>query len=426
MKITIATVGTRGDVQPYIALGLGLQKSGHQVQIATDSTFKGFIEASGLGFAAVKADPRRALQEDIRRIGSNPVRLLRWIDRQFTPLARGYFIDVRAACQDSDAVLVSALAFAAMHVAQALGIPSLATYLYPITPTRSFPSMAASSLPKWLTGVGWINWMSFRLYNLAFFRMTLPVINDLRKEILGLPPVPWSYYLNIDISDVPIIYGYSKHVIPHPADWGATQHITGYWFLDDPEWRPPDELSQFLEAGTPPIYIGFGSMVDAEAKKTTGIVLEALKLTGQRAILHGGWSDLGSHSLPETVYKVSDVPHSWLFPRMAAIIHHGGAGTTAAALRAGVPAVIVPYFGDQPFWARRIYQLGVSPKPIPRDKLSTEKLAAAVLEAIQEKNIRENARQLGKHICQEDGVTDAVQIIDRYLSEPEKLIQFNP
>ena len=426
MKITIATVGTRGDVQPYIALGRGLQKSGHQVQIATDGTFKGFIEASGLGFAEVKADPRRALQEDIRRIGSNPIRLLRWIDRNFTPLARGYFIDMQAACQDSDAVLVSALAFAAMHVAQALGIPSLATYLYPITPTRSFPSMAASSLPEWLTGVGWINWMSFRLYNLAFFRMTLPVINDLRKEILGLPSVPWSYYLNIDISDVPIIYGYSKHVIPHPADWGAAQHITGYWFLDDPEWRPPEELSQFLEAGPPPIYIGFGSMVDAEAKKTTDIVLEALKLTGQRAILHGGWSDLGSHSLPETVYKVSDVPHSWLFPRMAAIIHHGGAGTTAAALRAGVPAVIVPYFADQPFWARRIYQLGVSPKPIPRDKLSAQKLAAAILEAIQEKKIRESAHQLSKHIHQEDGVTEAVQIIDRYLSEPEKLIQFNP
>lgn len=426
MKITIATVGTRGDVQPYIALGRGLQKSGHQVQIATDSTFEGFIEASGLGFAEVKANPRRALQEDIRRIGSSPIRLLRWIDRNFTPLARGYFIDMQEACQNSDAVLVSALAFAAMHVAQSLGIPSLATYLYPITPTRSFPSMAASSLPEWLTGVGWINWMSFRLYNLAFFRMTLPVINDLRKEILGLPSVPWSYYLNIDISDVPIIYGYSKHVIPHPADWRATQHITGYWFLDDPEWRPPKELSQFLEAGPPPIYIGFGSMVDAEAKKTTDIVLEALKLTGQRAILHGGWSDLGSHSLPETVYKVSDVPHSWLFPRMAAIIHHGGAGTTAAALRAGIPAVIVPYFADQPFWARRIYQLGVSPKPIPRDKLSAQKLAAAILEAIQEKNIRESALQLGKHIRKEDGVTEAVQKIDHYLSEPEKLIQFNP
>lgn len=426
MKITIATVGTRGDVQPYIALGRGLQKSGHQVQIATDSTFEGFIEASGLGFAEVKANPRRALQEDIRRIGSSPIRLLRWIDRNFTPLARGYFIDMQEACQNSDAVLVSALAFAAMHVAQSLGIPSLATYLYPITPTRSFPSMAASSLPEWLTGVGWINWMSFRLYNLAFFRMTLPVINDLRKEILGLPSVPWSYYLNIDISDVPIIYGYSKHVIPHPADWRATQHITGYWFLDDPEWRPPKELSQFLEAGPPPIYIGFGSMVDAEAKKTTDIVMEALKLTGQRAILHGGWSDLGSHSLPETVYKVSDVPHSWLFPRMAAIIHHGGAGTTAAALRAGIPAVIVPYFADQPFWARRIYQLGVSPKPIPRDKLSAQKLAAAILEAIQEKNIRESALQLGKHIRKEDGVTEAVQKIDHYLSEPEKLIQFNP
>ena len=163
MNITIATVGTRGDVQPYVALGRGLQSSGHQVQIATDPIFQTFIEKSGLGFAPVEADPRHALQEDLQKIGSNPLRLLRWIDRQFTPLARKYFIDMHAACQESDAVLVSALAFAAMHVAQSLGIPSLATYLYPVSPTRVFPSMAASSSPRWLAKLGSFNWLSFRL-----------------------------------------------------------------------------------------------------------------------------------------------------------------------------------------------------------------------------------------------------------------------
>ena len=422
MKITIATVGSRGDVQPYVALGGGLQSAGHQVQIATDPMFQGFIEEAGLGYAAVAADPRTALQEDIRQIGSNPVRLLRWIDRQFTPLARQYFIDMQAACQDSDAVLVSALAFAAMHVAQALGIPSLATYLYPVTPTRAFPSMAAVNVPDWLTSFRWFNWLSFRLYNLAFFRMMLPMVNQLRQEVLDLQPVPWSYYSHIDVSDVPIVYGYSKHVLPKPIDWGEHLHVTGYWFVDDPSWRPPQELTHFLEGGPPPIYIGFGSMVDAETKKTTDIVLEALQITGQRAILHGGWSDLGATHLPDDVCKVTDIPHGWLFPRMAAIVHHGGAGTTAAALRASVPAVIVPYFADQPFWARRVYQLDASPKPIPREKLTASNLAAGIQEALQDDAIQRDARILGEKIRAEKGVEQAVELIERYLKDPEVLM----
>jgi UDP:flavonoid glycosyltransferase YjiC (YdhE family) len=426
MKITIATVGTRGDVQPYVALGSGLQEAGNQVQIATDPLFKDFIEKAGLGFAPVAADPRKAMQEDIRQIGSNPARLLRWIEDQFTPLARQYFIDMRVACQDTEAILVSALAFAAMHVAQSLGIPSLATYLYPITPTLAFPSMVAANSPGWLSSIGWFNWLSFRLYNLAFFRIMLPVVNQLREEELGLPPVPWSYYTKIDISEVPIIYGYSKHVIPKPADWGDHLHVTGYWFLDDPNWNPPIELTRFLESGPKPIYIGFGSMVDEEARKTTEIVLEALEMANRRAILHGGWSDLGAAHLPDEVFKVGDVPHEWLFPRMAGIIHHGGAGTTAAALRAGVPSVIVSYFADQPFWAQQVHQLGCSPKPISRKNLSATNLAKAIQEATRNESIINNSSSLGDKIRTENGIKIAVERIEGYLGNPQELLRFNP
>ncbi|MGB5845426.1 MAG: glycosyltransferase [Anaerolineales bacterium] len=426
MKITIATVGTRGDVQPYIALGRGLQAAGHQVQIATDPLFQTFIENHGLGFAAVAADPRTAMQEDMRQIGGNPLRLLRWIDRQFTPLARQYFIDMRDACQESDAILVSALAFAAMHVAQALGIPSLATYLYPLTPTRAFPSMAASNLPPWLPNIGWFNWISFRLYNLGFFRMMLPVVNQLRQEILALPPIPWNYYSRIDLSEVPVIFGYSQYLLPKPEDWGDHLHVTGYWFMNDSDYQPPRELSTFLEHGPQPIYIGFGSMLDAEASRTTQIVLEALKKSGQRAVLHGGWSDFGAQELPDNVYKVGNIPHSWLFPYMAAAVHHGGAGTTAAVLRAGVPAVIVPYFADQPFWARLVYQLGASPDPIPRGKLSAGKLAAAIQAATRDEQMQNTASQLGDQICRENGIAQAVDLIDGYLQQPERLMRFNP
>jgi sterol 3beta-glucosyltransferase len=426
MKITIATVGTRGDVQPYVALGLGLRAAGHQVQIATDPLFQSFIENHGLGFTAVNADPRQAMQEDMRKIGSNPVRLLRWIDQQFTPLARQYFIEMHAAAQDSDSILVSALAFAAMHVAQALGIPSLGAYLYPVTPTRAFPGMAASNLPSWLANLGWVNWWSCHMYNLGFFRMMLPVVNQLRQEILELPPVPWSYYTKIDQSEVPIIYGYSQHVLPRPHDWGDNLHITGYWFLPDREYQPPNELSSFLASGSKPVYIGFGSMLDVEAVKSTQIVLEALEITGQRAILQGGWSELGAQQLPENVFRIGDVPHDWLFPGMAAVVHHGGAGTTAAGLRAGVPSVIVPYFADQPFWARHVHHLGACPAPIPRLKLSAQKLADALQAATQDELINSTSGQLGDQIRTENGVSNAVKLIDSYLQEPELLMRFNP
>jgi len=286
--------------------------------------------------------------------------------------------------------------------------------------------MAASNVPDWLTSIGWVNWLSFRLYNLGFFRMTLPTVNQLRQEVLDLAPVPWSYYTHIDVSEVPIIYGYSKHVLPKPLDWGEHLHVTGYWFVDDPIWSPPQDLIHFLEDGPPPIYIGFGSMVDAEAKKNTEIVLEALQITGHRSILHGGWSDLGATQLPDEVYKVADIPHGWLFPRMAGIVHHGGAGTTAAALRAGVPSVIVPYFADQPFWAQHVQHLGASPKPIPRKKLTTANLARAIQEAIQDDSMQREADIIGEKIRSENGVEQAVELIESYLKDPEFLMQFNP
>jgi sterol 3beta-glucosyltransferase len=256
--------------------------------------------------------------------------------------------------------------------------------------------------------------------------MTLPVINQLRQEILELPPVPWSYYSEIDVSEVPILYGYSQYVLPIPADWGAQLHVTGYWFLPDMDYQPPGELSAFLEQGPKPVYIGFGSMLDVEAARTTQIVLEALEMTGQRAILHGGWSKLGAMDLPANVLRIGDVPHSWLFPRVAAVVHHGGAGTTAAGLRAGVPAVIVPYFGDQPFWARVVHRMGASPTPIPRLKLSAGKLADALQEATRDQTIQKASSRLGTRIQAERGVQNAVELINQYLSRPESLLQYNP
>lgn len=417
MNITIATVGSRGDIQPYVALGWGLQQAGHHIQLAADTEFETFIRGHGLDFAPVNADPRQALEEDIRQIGSNPIRLLNWIKRNLKPVAHQYVVDIKQACQGSDGILYSTLAFLSYHVAEALQIPSMAAFLQPFTPTRAFSSPVAANIPLWFPFQGEFNWLSFRLYNLISYRMFKGITDDCRREILNLPPVPWQVYQSLDVSETPIIYGYSPYVIPKPADWDSHNQVTGYWFLETTEtWQPPVELSRFLEAGSSPVYVGFGSTVDREAETLTEVVVDALQQASRRGILLGGWSELGSRGLPDSVLKVNEVPHDWLFPRVAAVVHHGGAGTTAAGLRAGVPSVIVPFFADQPFWGRQVYQMGVGPRPIPRKRLTAERLAVAIRIATGDEALRRRAAELGRKIHKEDGVAKAVEIIEHYFS----------
>jgi UDP:flavonoid glycosyltransferase YjiC (YdhE family) len=416
MKIDVVTVGSRGDVQPYVALGLGLQCAGHTVKIITDPLFESFICRQGLDFAPIRADPRQALQDDVRKIGGNPFLLARWIERQFNPLARSFMEDLLAASTGTDAILYSVLAFAATHVASARKIPALPVYLHPVNPTRYFSSPGSAGFPAWLPFRGQLNWWSFRSSNLVFFWIVRKTIDQCRREVLGLPPVPWKVYASLDTAKSPLIYGYSPHVIPKPPDWGDWLHVTGYWFLEQTAgWQPPAALLDFLQAGPPPVYIGFGSMLEWKVAHFTRLVVDALQNLGLRAILHEGWGELGAGDLPDNLFGVQNVPHDWLFPQMAALVHHGGAGTTAAGLRAGVPAVIVPFFADQPFWGERLRQLGVGPAPIPRRKLTAENLTLALRQAVSDPALRQRAAELGQQIRLEAGVDNAVRLIEQYL-----------
>jgi sterol 3beta-glucosyltransferase len=213
---------------------------------------------------------------------------------------------------------------------------------------------------------------------------------------------------------VPIAYGYSPVVLPKPVDWGDWIHVTGYWFLDAPaRWQPPVPLVDFLQSGPPPIYIGLGSMSEREPEETTKMLLHALSLTGQRAVLASGWSGLGNQMLPDNVFRIEAIPHDWLFPQMAAVVHHGGCGTTAAGLRAGVPTVTIPFFADQPFWAQRAFELGMGPRPIPRTRLTAEKLAVAIQAAVADKPMRTSSESIGKQIRAENGVSNAVEVFER-------------
>jgi sterol 3beta-glucosyltransferase len=245
------------------------------------------------------------------------------------------------------------------------------------------------------------------------------MINPWRVKTLGLPPMPWNGPFNHHYENrMPYLYGFSPSVVPRPDDWPAWHHISGYWFLDrDPSWSPPDALAHFLEAGPKPVSIGFGSMTGSGAVRLLKLAVEAIKQTGQRAVLLGGWADVASLDLPKTVFQIDAVPHDWLFPQVAAVAHHGGSGTTAAGLRAGVPSILVPFFGDQPYWGRRVHALGVGPMPIQRKALTAHKLAEAISQAVNDETMQAKASAMGERIRSEDGVGSAVAFIRNYLED---------
>jgi UDP:flavonoid glycosyltransferase YjiC (YdhE family) len=236
-----------------------------------------------------------------------------------------------------------------------------------------------------------------------------------RQAVLGLPAAPFfGPYHSGALVGLPVLYGFSPAVIPQPPDWESKVRITGYWFLDaEAEWRPDPGLVEFIDAGPAPVYIGFGSMSNRNPEETARLIIEGVGLSGQRAVLQAGWGGMRIDDFPDSIYLFDAVPHAWLFPRLAALVHHGGAGTTAAGLRAGVPAIIIPFFGDQPFWGARVSALGAGPKPIPRKKLTPENLSQALQEMVTNGAMRQRAADLGSRIQSEDGVARAVEIIQQ-------------
>ena len=419
MKITVNTLGTRGDVQPYIALSLGLQRAGHSVRVMSHQIFETFVRAYGLDFYPLQLDPRQVLiDQALSELGNNTLRINRWMEKHFNPALQDTFRETLKANQGSDLILNSGLAFSGWHVAEKLDVPAIATYLWPVTPSSYLPPSSGKIPPGWLPFRGAYNYLSTKLSNQMFFNLLFSTVNEGRKDVLGLPPLTRKYYWTLDSpsSTVPLILGYSSIVIPRPPNWHGNQHIAGYWFLDTAKgYQPEKALLDFLADGPPPVYIGFGSLVDHELAEITQIVISALKETGQRGILLGGWTELGTGDLPDFVFQVDEVPHDWLFPQMGAVVHHGGAGTTAAGLRAGVPSIVIPSFGDQFFWGWRVSELGAGPAPIPRRKLTVENLSQAIHQAVTDEGIRRKASQVGQQIRAENGVETAVGLIEGFV-----------
>lgn len=414
-NITIIAYGTRGDVQPALALGRALQARGHGVRLLAGANFGAWIRQHGVTPMPATVDMQAIMagpdgQEWVER-GHNPLVQMRLMKRLIERTGWSMMIDAWQASQGADLLISSFTSDTyALAIAEKLGIPQVTMPLQPaLIATRDGRAIPGAPLPNRVSLLNY--WFSKGLIEGAAWQLTGALTNRLRTELLGLPPQSAAENLAARRRLV-TLNAYSPQVVPHPADWPAHFHTTGYWFLaEETSWQPPPTLLDFLADGEPPVYIGFGSMTGRDPAGLTRLLVDAVQQSGRRAILLSGWAGMGQIALPPTLYRLDAAPHEWLFPRVAAVVHHGGAGTTAAGLQAGVPSILIPHFADQFFWGQRIAALGVGPQPIPRHKLTVAKLAAALRVATSDTAMQRRAADLGAAIRQEDGVGRALTVL---------------
>ncbi len=448
LRVTCLTIGSRGDVQPYIALCKRLLKEGHRPKIATHTEFKGWVTKHGIEFATVDGDPAELMRICVENgmftysfLREASVKFRGWIDELLTSAWK--------ACQDTDILIESPSAMAGIHIAEALGIPYFRAFAMPWTRTRAYPH--AFAVPEHKMG-GAYNYITYVMFDNIFWKATAGQINRWRKKELGLRSTSLD---KLQPNKVPFLYNFSPFVVVPPLDFSDWIRVTGYWFLDEAsDWSPPETLIEFIARARADekklVYIGFGSIVVADPAALTKTVVESVLKADVRCILSKGWSDrLGNRDatvaevpLPPEILQITSAPHDWLFKQIDAAVHHGGAGTTGASLRAGLPTIIKPFFGDQFFFGSRVEDLGVG---ICMKKVNVSVFSRALWEATHSQRMITKARILGEQICkvshtphfrvcsslferttneaQEDGVGTAIKAIYRDLEYAKTLIK---
>lgn len=420
MNITILTAGTRGDVQPYVALGLGLKKHGHSVRIATYESFRSFVVDHGLGFAPLIGDPFAELKsksgKKMVNSGKNPIKFLLNSFQLHAPNMGQFLVDSWNACKDADLILYSNLGFAAPHIAEAIKITAISVPLQPVYRSSEYAALNLSERKHFRKIY---NWMTHMFAEQMFWQPLRPIINDWRHKYLGLKDAPlFGPFGKLDRQKQPFLFGFSKYVFPKPIDWGDWLHITGYWFLNEgKQYKPSHELTKFLNKGEKPVFFSFSSGWSENTKAKLKICLDFLEKTGSRGIINATLSDDLIKILPNQVFYIENVPYDWLFPKIKLAIHYGGTGVTSECLRAAIPSIPVPFFGDQPLWASRVAELKVGSNPIPGKLLSTKKLLEAWGEISKNKKIKDNLKRISKEINNEDGVVNAIEAINFHTSE---------
>lgn len=424
LNIAIHVVGSRGDVQPFVALGRELIKYGHRVRLATHGTFKKFVEENGLEFFDIGGDPTELMAFMVKNPGLIPgMKSLKEGDvgkrrKGMAEILQGCWrscADTAEIKEDdpsrgvkpfiANAIIANPPSFAHIHCAEKLGIPLHLMFTMPWSPTREFPQPIAN-IKSSNTSRNMTNELSYSLVEMMTWQGLGDIINKFRTETLDLGPLTQAAAISaLHRLQIPYTYCWSPALIPKPKDWGPYISISGFYFLNlATNYQPDPELAQFLASGPPPVYIGFGSIVVEDPNAMTELIFEAVRKTGQRALVSKGWGGLGGSELdkPDGVFMLGNCPHDWLFKHVSCVVHHGGAGTTAAGIALGRPTVIVPFFGDQPFWGKMIARAGAGPEPIPFKDLTAQRLADAITYALKPETL-DRAKELGERIREEKG-----------------------
>ncbi|KAI0014800.1 glycosyltransferase family 1 protein [Xylariomycetidae sp. FL0641] len=441
LNIVIMVIGSRGDIQPFLKIGKLLKEEhGHRVRMATHPAFRDFVEKdTGLEFFSVGGDPSELMAFMVKNPGLIPkLETVRSgdIGRRRAAMAEmfgGFWracINVTDNEKDTrnlrmmgdrdpfiaDAIIANPPSFAHVHCAEALGIPLHLMFTFPYTPTQAFPHPLAT-VRKSNVDPGYSNFISYPLVEMMVWQGLGDLVNDFRTKTLGLDPVstlwaPGSTYR----LHVPFTYLWSPGLCPKPPDWGPEIDVAGFVFLNlASSFQPPQGLVDFLEAGETPIYIGFGSIVVDDADRFTEMIFEAVRKAGVRALVSKGWGGIGHGTVPDNIFLLDNTPHDWLFPRVRACVIHGGAGTTAIALKCGRPTMIVPFFGDQHFWGPMVAKAGAGPDPVPYRQLSADRLAEGIKYCLTDR-AAEAAQEIARSIEEEgDGAQNAVRSFHSHL-----------
>ncbi|MEO0383586.1 MAG: glycosyltransferase [Pseudomonadota bacterium] len=421
-KILVLTYGSRGDVEPFIALANGLAQHGHAVTLSTAERYGDWVKTFGLAFEPLPDDiidlmdtpDGKAAIEGGSVVFERVAAGFR-LARKSGPLNEAQNVNAWRVAQEvqPDLIVHHPKVIAAPHIAEALDVPAVLALLQPmVVATHEFPPAGMPNLP-----IPGYNRFGYSLVNLSYgsFRKS---INTFRKNTLKLPPVKRRSEVLFPngMGASKVLHAISPAVIPRPKDWPDDATMTGYWGLkSDEDYLPPDNLRRFLEAGPPPVYIGFGSMPVKDPQALQQTIIDALGKARVRGVISTGWARFDEIET-DRILTIPSVPHSWLFPRMAAVVHHGGMGTTAQGFRAGVPCVICPFFGDQPYWAKISVSLGVGAPSVPRGKLSADTLSASIIAAVNGPSLRSNARSLAEQLKNEDGLMTAIAEIENTLA----------
>ncbi len=412
MNITMLSVGSTGDVRPYVLLGKELSSRGHQITIAAFSCFSSMVEQAGLRFFRLSGDAEKMMHA-ILAPDTNGLSFLPRLKKSMGSVAQDLIQDMSDSCADADAMVCNFFGTIYYSIAEKYRIPCIQTQYFPMDPTRDMP---ISVIRNQHLGA-MVNEMTYKLGYLLIGALEKSVLSDWREanhvpaRLIHAHP---DYLVNGHL--VPVIYAVSPHVLPRPADWAENIRMSGFWFDEEPgNPEPAETLVRFIEDGSRPVYIGFGSMNSGNMNRLMTVVLRALHATKLRAVIHTGWS--GAHLRSNrSVFFTDFVPHDWLFPRMQAVVHHGGAGTTASGLRHGKPTLIIPFGGDQAFWGSRVFRLGCGPRPIARERITVSRLSSALLDLTSRVSYRTAADALGKKLAEEHGIRIACDMIEQEIA----------